>query len=207
MNVGTATIGIRGTDGIVTYDSVTQAIVAAVNAGAVEMSTPQGTQTIGVGNFSSVSAGQGPTVPLPTPQATAAVQQTLNNLAVRAVPINTQVVVTASALAAAAQANATQLAAQAAAQPGNADLQKAAADAAKQAQDSIATAIQAGQQAFDTAVKEGGAQVPAPPAPPPGPPSGTTGTTSSSSVEGTTGTPSGGSGSGGGGGGGTASPN
>jgi len=210
MNVGTATIGIRGTDGTVTYDSVTQAVIAAVNAGAVEMATPQGTQTIGVGSFSSFSPGQSPTVPQPTAQATAAVQQTLNNLLVRAVPINTQVVVTASALAAAAQANATQLAAQAAAQPANADLQKAAQDAAKQAQDSISTAIQAAQQAFDAAVKDGGAQQPSPPAPPPGPPqdpTGTTGTTGATGTTDTSGTPSGGSGSGGGGGGGTASPN
>lgn len=208
MNVGTATIGIRGTDGTVTYDSVTQAIIAAVNAGAVEMATPQGTQTIGVGTFSSFSPGQNPTVPQPTAQATAAVQQTLNNLLVRAVPINTQVVVTASALAAAAQANAAQLAAQAAANPGNADLQKSAQDAAKLAQDSLSTAIQAAQQAFDAAVKEGGAQTPEPPAPPPGPPSGTTGATGTTD---TGSTPAGGSGSGGGSGGGgtggvTASP-
>ncbi len=208
MNVGTATIGIRGTDGIVTYDSVAQAIIATVNAGALEMATPQGTQAIGVGTFSSVSQGQGPTVPQPTSQATAAVQQVLNNLAVRAVPINTQIVVRASALAAAAQANATLLAAQAAAQPANTVLQIAAAEAAKQAQDSIAFAIQAGQQAFDTAVREGGAQQPAPAAPPPGPPTGTTGTTSGTTGDtGTTGsTPSGGAGSGGGGSGTTTPP-
>ena len=208
MNVGTATIGIRGTDGTVTYDSVTQAVNAAVNAGALEMATPQGTQTIGVGNFSSFTPGQSPSVPQPTTQATAAVQQVLNGLSVRGVPINTPVVVQASALAAAAQANAAQLAAQAAAQPGNAALQTAAQDAAKQAQDSTATAIQAAQQAFDQAVKEGGAQTPAPAASPPSLPQGPTGATDTPGTTGTSSTPAGGAGSGGGGGGtSTASPN
>lgn len=217
MNVGTATIGIRGTDGTVTYDNVTQAINAAVSAGAVAMETPQGTQTIGVGTFSSFTPGQSPSAPQPTAQATAAVQQTLNNLAVQGVPINTPVVVQTSAQAAAAQANAAQRAAQAAAQPGNAALQTAAQDAAKVAQDAVGTAIQAAQQAYDQAVKQGGASAPAPaasPSPPSGPTgtTGTTGTTSSIGADGTTsGTPSGGSGGGSGGGGGagggTASPN
>ena len=206
LNVGTATIGIRGTDATVTFDTVTQAINAAVSAGAVAMETPRGTQTIGAGNFSSFSPGQNPTAPQPTAQATAAVQQTLNNLSVMGIPINTPVVVRASAQAAAAQANAAQLAAQAAAQPGNAALQTAAQDAAKQAQDLTSTAIQAAQQAFDQAVKEGGAVTPEP-ASSPQLPSGAT-----SSIESTgASTPSGGAGSGGGGGGGggggSASPN
>ena len=208
MNVGTATIGIRGTDGTVTYDTVTQAINAAVSAGALAMETPQGTQSIGVGNFSSFSPGQSPTAPQPTAQATAAVRQTLNNLAVMGIPINTPVVVQASAQAAAAQANADRLAAQATAQPGNAALQTAAQDAAKVAQDSVAAAIQAAQQAFEQAVKDGGAIAPAPPAPPPSLPSASTAsTTDTSESPGTFSTPSGGSGGGGGGGGGTASPN
>ena len=195
MTAGTATIGIRGTDGMVTYDSVTQAVVAAVNAGALEMSTPQGTQTIGVGAFSTVSAGQGPTAPQPTTAATAAVQQALNNLSVRNVPINTPVVVAASAQAAAAQANAAQLAAQAAANPGNTALQTAAQDAAKQAADSLSTAVQAAQQAFDAAVKQGGATAPAPGA---SGPSSTGPTDSGTTTSGTTSGPtSGGAGGGG----------
>jgi len=162
MTAGTATIGIRGTDGIILYNSVTQAVTAAVNAGAVALETPQGTQTIGVGNFSSAAAGQGPTVPQPISAAEAAVQQALNNLRVQGLPINTPVVIKASAAAAVAQANAALLAAQAAAQPGNATLQAAAQDAAKVAQDLTAVAIQEGQQAFDQAVKEGGATPPEP---------------------------------------------
>lgn len=207
MNVGTATIGIRGTDGTVTFDAVTQAVTAAVNAGALEMATPQGTQNIGIGTFSSFTPGQSPSAPQPTAQATAAVQQTLATLAAtQNLPINTPVVVAASAQAAAAQANATQLAAQAAAQPGNVALQTAAQDAARLAQESLSTAVQAAQQAVQAAT-QGGAVQPAPPAPPVVPPAappalppqGTTGTTD------TTGTPTGGAG--GGGGGGTASPN
>jgi hypothetical protein len=203
MTAGTATIGIRGTDGIVNYDSVTQAVIAAVNAGALEMTTPQGTQAIGPGNFSSVTPGQGPTAPQPTTQATEAVRQVLNNLTVQNVPINTPVVVQASALAAAAQANAAQLAAQAAANPGNAALQTAAQDAAKQAQDSLTTAVQAAQQAFDQAVKEGGATTPAPAASPPSDTTGTTGATDPGTSSTLTGAGAGAGAGGGGGGGGT----
>ena len=162
MTAGTATIGIRGTDGTILYISVTQAVIAAVNAGAIAMETAQGNQTIGVGNYSSVTPGQGPTVPQPIAAAGAAVQQTLNNLRVQGLPINTPVVLRASASAAVAQANAAQLAAQAAAQPGNAALQAAAQDAAKLAQDLTAAAIQEAQQAYEQAVKEGGATPPEP---------------------------------------------
>jgi FecR-like protein len=195
MTAGTATIGIRGTDGVVNFDSVAQAVFVAVLVGAINMNTPQGEQTVGVGNFSSHVAGQNPTAPQPTSQATAAVQQVFDGLAVRNVPINTPVVVQTSALAAAAVANALQLAAQAAANPGDAALQAAAQEALKLAQASVETALQAAQQAYDQAVKEGGAQPPAPPAqllPGQPPADSTTGTS-------TSGTPAGGSGSGGGG--------
>jgi len=216
MTAGTATIGIRGTDGVIQFNSVTQAVVVAVLVGAINMNTPQGEQTIGLGTFSSYVTGQSPTVPQPTAQATAAVQQVFNGLAVRNVPINTPVVVQTSALAAAAVANASLLAAQAAAQPANADLQKAAQDASKLAQDSVATAIQAAQQAYDAAVTQGGASRPAPPAPSSAPslpsaPTASTTTTESSTTTGTatgsSGSGSGSGGSGGGGGGGIASPN
>ena len=216
MTAGTATIGIRGSDGTVQYDSVTQAVLVAVLAGALTMDTAQGAQLIAAGNFSSFTQGQPPTVPVPTTQATAAVQAAVSGLAVRNVPINTPVVVQTSAAAAAAVANAALLVNQANAQPGNAALQAAAAAATKLAQDSLATAIQAAQQAFDTAVKAGA--VPAAPAAPPPLPPGITGTTAAPSitVEGVTiaPTPAGGAGSGGsggsgggGGGGTTASPN
>ena len=210
---GTSTIGIRGTDGSITYDPVTQAVVAAVSAGALAMDTPLGPQTIGVGQFASFTPGQPPTIPAPTAQATAAVQQVLSSLASQTMPINTPVVVAASARAAAAQANAKQLAAQAAAKPGDTGLQLAAQQAADQAQQALAAAITAAQDAYQSAIN-GGAVPPAPPAPPvplPLPPSGDTGTTTdttaTSTSTGTTSTPTGGAGAGGGGTGTTASPN
>jgi hypothetical protein len=205
VNAGSATIGIRGTDGSLTYDPVTQAVVAAVSAGALAMDTPQGPQTIGVGQFSSFTPGQAPTIPAPTAQATAAVQQVLSNLASQTMPINTPVVVAASARAAAAQANAKQLAAQAAAQPSNTGLQLAAQQAADQAQQALGAAITAAQDAYQSAI-QGGAVPPAPPAPLPL----DTDTTGATGTDpGTSSTPTGGAGAGGGGTGTgtTASPN
>src|SRR4029079_3025421 len=171
MTAGTATIGIRGTDGIVTIDTLTQAVTAAVNNGALEMTTPQGTQNIGLGNFASARPGEAPSLPAPTAQATAAVQLSLNTLAAaQNIPINTPVVIAASAAAAAAQAQAAQLAAQAAAQPNNPVLQAAAQTAAEQAAQLLSTAVVAAQEAFQAAVQSG-AVPPAPAAPPPPPPS------------------------------------
>jgi hypothetical protein len=195
VNVGTATIGIRGTDVTLYYDLVAQTVTAAVNAGEVAMATPQGTQTIGTGDFSTASSGQAPSAPAPTAQAVAAVAQVLNNLAAQGIPVNTPVVIDASARAAAAAANARQLAAQAAAQPANTALQQAAQAAALEAQQLTQTAIGAAQNALQEAVNNG-AILPPPPAPP------STGTT------GDTGAPTGTSsssptGAGGAGGGGT----
>lgn len=206
VNAGTSTIGIRGTDGSLTYDPVTQAVIAAVAAGALAMDTPQGTQTIGVGQFSSFTPGQAPAIPAPTALATAAVQQVLNNLASQTMPINTPVVVAASARAAAAQANAKQLAAQAAAKPGDTGLQLAAQQAADQAQQALGAAITAAQDAYQSAI-QGGAVPPAPPAPP-ATDTGATGATGTDAT-GTSSTPTGGAGAGGGGTGTgtTASPN
>jgi hypothetical protein len=203
LNAQSATIGIRGTDGTVTIDAVTNAVYAAVAAGALAMETPQGTQNIGVGNFASHSPGNAPTAPQPTAQATGAVQQTLNTLAAtQNLPINTPVVVQASARAAAARANAQALAARAAAQPNDPALQRAAAEAAAQAQQALDAAVAAAQQAYQEAIQNG-AVPPEPPAPPP--PSPTTDTTPTST--GTSSTPTGGAGAGGGGTGTTASPN
>jgi hypothetical protein len=199
LTANTATIGIRGTDGSVTIDEITQAVTAAVAAGAVAMETPQGTRNIGVGEFSSFISGQSPTAPQPTAAATAAVQTVLNNLAAtQNIPINTPVVVQASAQAAAAAAAARAAAAAAAAQPANPALQRAADEAAKQAQDALAKAVDAAQDAYKAAVDAGAVPPapPAPPAPPPPPPGTTDGAPTST---GTSSTPSGGAGAGGGG--------
>jgi len=193
MTAGTATIGIRGTDGMVTYDTATQAVFAAVLAGAIDVLTAQGTQSVVVGLFTSVTPGQGPTTPQAIALATPAVQQIMNNLRVQGVPINTPVVVRSSAAAAAAVANAVALAVQANAQPGNLALQAEAKNAAAAAESLLGTAIQDAQQAYDQAVKEGGATQPQPGASDlPAAPTGTTG-----GDTGTTPAGSGGSGSGG----------
>ena len=162
MTAGTATIGIRGTDGMVMYDTATQAVIAAVLAGAIDVLTERGTQNVVVGLFTSVTPGQAPTTPQSIELATPAVQQIMNNLRVQGMPINTPVVIKSSAAAAAALANAAALAFQANAQPGNAALQTEAQNAALAAQSLLATAIQDAQQALDQAIKEGGATAPAP---------------------------------------------
>ena len=48
---GNATIGIRGTDAYMSFDAVTQAITAAVNAGAAVLTTPLGATDILVNTF------------------------------------------------------------------------------------------------------------------------------------------------------------
>jgi hypothetical protein len=209
LTAASATIGIRGTDGTVVLDAVTQIVTAAVNVGALTMTTPLGTQNIGIGQFVAASPAAPPSAPAPTAQATAAVAQTLNTLAAATnIPVNTPVVVEASAQAAAAQANAKNLQAQAAAQPQNQALQKAAEEAAAQAAAALSNAVQLAQQAFQQALAAG-AVPPAPPAPPaPAPtPTPTPTTTPTDTTTPTTTTPTTGTGGAGGGGGGTASPN
>jgi len=200
LNVGTTTIGIRGTDGSLHFDPVTRAVTAAVLAGEVALVTPSGTQNVRVGEFSSHLPGQAPTPAAPIARAEAAVQSVLNRLAAQGVPINTPVVVQASARAAAAAAEARALAAQAAAQPNNPSLQQAARQANEQAQQALSTAVQEAQQAYQSAIQNG-ATPPAPPAAPPAPPNlpspGATGPSTNTSP-----TPSGSSGAGAGGAGG-----
>jgi len=204
LTAGTATIGIRGTDGTVIYDAIANVVTAAVNAGALALQTPLGTTNVPVGTFSSSTASTPPSASTPLAQATAVVAAQLAQASAVPVPINTPVVVAASAQAAVAQAAARAAAQAAAAAPANAALQQAAVQAQAAADSALQTAVQAATQAYQNAIQNG-ATPPAPPASPisslsqpagptsgPGP-AGTTGTT-------TTGTPTGtGSGSGGGG--------
>jgi len=197
---GSVTIGLRGTDASLAL--IGQVVTAAVNVGAIVMTTQQGSRTIGKGQFASASPNEAPTVPAPTPEATAVVRLVLDTLAaVENLPINTPVVVQVSARAAAAQAEARELAARAAAQPNNPDLQRAAQEAALQAQTALANAINAAVQAYQDAIKNG-AVAPEPPAPPGPPPPlpGTPGDSGPTST-GTTTSPTGAAGAGGGGGG------
>ena len=192
LTAGTATMGIRGTEGVVVYDNVAQAVFAAVFAGAVDVLTAQGTQSVFVGLFTRVGLNQAPTTPQSIALATPAVKVVLDNAMVQKTPINTPAVLRSSATAAAAVANALALLVQANLQPGNAALlaQAQAANAAAQAL--LVIAIQDAQRAYDEAVNEGGATRSDPPAGelPAAPTGSTTG-------DGTT--PSGSGGSGGGG--------
>jgi len=127
LTAGTATIGIRGTDGNVYYNSVVGAVNAAVNAGAVAITTPAGTQTIGVGEAFGV--------------ASAAVEQAFRQLTAQLVPINTPVVIAASAAAAQAAADAARL---------------NTPEARDRAQKLLENALQEAQKAYQQAI-DGGA--------------------------------------------------
>ena len=163
INAGTATIGIRGTDGVVSVDAVTAIVTAAVNAGAVALGTSSGTTDVGTAQFASAGATGARSEAAAIAAATPAVAQTLASLATVELPVNTPVVVAASAAAAAAKAKSDAAAAKAAAAP-NDPVAKAEADAAKAAADAaLAAAVTAAQAALAAAL-QGGAVMPASPA-------------------------------------------
>jgi hypothetical protein len=170
LTAGTATIGIRGTDGTVIYDAIANVITAAVNAGALALQTPLGITNIPVGNFSSASPAVPPSTPVQVAQATAVVAAQLAQASAVSVPINTPVVVAASAQAAVAQATAQAAAEAAAAAPTSEAAQQAAAAAQAEANTALQAAVQAATQAFQQAI-QAGAVAPTPPAPPVTPPS------------------------------------
>jgi hypothetical protein len=155
LTAGSATIGIRGSGAVVTFNEVTQAVMLAVTSGALEMVTPQGNVVVGAGEFSSYLRGVAPTAPQPTTQATAAVNASLAGLLGLPAPINEPVMLQASAAAAAAVAEARLLAAQAALQPNNLVLQQTAADAAKRAEDAVFAALDAARLAYQEAMNGG----------------------------------------------------
>lgn len=193
MNVGTATIGVRGTDGFASY--IEGVILAAVNQGALEFTTPAGTQTIPVASTALVdTAGRiSGTLVAPTSQIRDAVRANAVVQAITAsadtvrtqinnvqIPINTPAVIAASAQAAQVVATARAAQALAAAAANNAAAAKTAAEqtaaaAALQAANlaaaqatalataAIATAQQAAVQAFNAAVTAGYTPPPAPP--------------------------------------------
>ncbi len=168
ITVGSATIGIRGTDGTIVYDSATRVVSTAVSAGAIAMTTPLGTQTIGVGTFSTASPSAPPAPPAPVARAAVAVQQAVAALSQQAVPVNRPVVVQVSANAVRAQAQALVAQQRAAQQPTNTALQQAAQQALQRAQQATTEATAAAQTAYQTAI-QAGAVPPAPPAPTPAP--------------------------------------
>ena len=164
LNAGTATIGVRGTDGVVTYDDIANIIMAATNAGAMDLQNRGIVTGIASGQVTAGSLGA-PLAVGAIAQATPAVQAYLASATSVPIPINTPIVVQASARAAAAQ-EAARVAAIAAAAPGATDAQRALAEQARAlAASTLQTAIAAAVDAFNAAMA-GGGQIPAPPAPP-----------------------------------------
>ena len=158
LNVGTATIGVRGSDAVVTYDDIANIIMAATNAGAIDLQNRGIVTGIQSGQYTEGSLG-GPLSTFVISQALPAVQAALAQLTSVDIPINTPVVIEASALAAAAQEAARVACA------GDAS-SSSCAEAKKLADSTLQAAIAAAVDAFNAAVK-GGGQIPTPPAPPP----------------------------------------
>ncbi|OGA18455.1 MAG: hypothetical protein A3H32_19290 [Betaproteobacteria bacterium RIFCSPLOWO2_02_FULL_63_19] len=165
LNVGTATIGVRGTDGVVTYDDIANIITAATNAGALQLQNQGFLTGVASGQITSGSLTRGQTyASVAIAQATPDLTAAINSINAKAIPINTPVVVAASARAAAAQ-EAARIAQAAADAPGATQAQlELAQRAAQLAQDALNTAIAEAVNAFNAA-QAGGGQIPAPPAP------------------------------------------
>lgn len=166
LAVGTATVGIRGTDLTVLVDQTTQAVQAAINAGAAVLQTPLGASNIGVGQFVSFSPGAPPSIAAPIAAAPAVIQAVVTALKAAPVPLNTPVIIASAAAAAVAVAQARTAQSAAVANPGNAALQAAAQTAVQQADTAIQTAVTQAQAVLQTAIQSG-AIVPTPPAPTP----------------------------------------
>jgi hypothetical protein len=168
FTAGTATIGIRGTDGTLLFNPTTGDVSAATNLGALMVSTPLGTSNIPTGSFVTAARNAPPPPSAPITQAPPAVAQVIAQARAVAVPVNTPVSVPTSARAAAtqAQADAAEAAVQAAT---TTEARLAAAQAAEQARAEAAAAAQAATQAAEQATQaaiQAGAVLPAPPAPP-----------------------------------------
>ncbi|MBE0619352.1 MAG: FecR domain-containing protein [Burkholderiales bacterium] len=184
LTAGTATIGIRGSDGYAEFDPVADAVNVAVLAGALAISNPLGTTGIGVGTFSTSTRNAAPGRPSPLAQATPAVKASLAAVAAKTLPINTPAVVQAAAKAAVAKAaaDAADLAVQAATTDAERQAAQLAADQARaEADDALQTAVQEAQAVMDAAVQNGGV-VPEPAAPAAESTSGATATESTSSA-------------------------
>lgn len=165
LAAGTATIGIRGTDITVLVDATTQAVEAAIAAGAAVLQTPQGVSNIGIGQFAAFTPGRPPTPPAPIAAGRAALQAVVNALRAAPIPVNTPVVVASAALAAAKVAQAEEAQAAAAADPDNAQLQAEAEAAAQEAEAATQTAVAEAVAVLQTAIQSGATE-PATPAPP-----------------------------------------
>jgi hypothetical protein len=155
LNVGTTvTIGVRGSDGDASYDPVTEAVTAAVNAGAIVMQNRFGERLIAANSYATSSRTGAPSESLPIIRAPLAVRQAVErSLAHANVPINTPVVLRASANAAVAQAQARQAEIRAAEAKAAAEKAAAAAVAAAAQNQANAQALAAQARAAEAAAK------------------------------------------------------
>jgi len=165
LNVGTATIGVRGTDGTVLYDAIAQMITLAVTNGAGEILNQNVITNIPAGQATSGTLTAALAAATPAAQLGAAQLTALAQTSGVVLPNNLPVMVAASALAAAAR-EAARVATAAAAAPGATDAQRAlAAQAQALADSTLQTAIAEAVNAYTAAVQAGGV-TPTPPAPP-----------------------------------------
>lgn len=157
----TATIGIRGTDGVVSFDEATKTASAATSQGALELNTPFGTAVIPANTYSAAPANQPPIPAAPLVTAPPQIVQNVAQLTQREMPNNTPVVVSESAKAAAAREQAEKASKDA--EQKSTDESKKAAEAAKAAAEAAeAAAARAAAQATEDAAKAG-AVMPTPP--------------------------------------------
>lgn len=158
LTAGTATIGIRGSDGTVVIDPVTAAITAAVQAGALSLSNNAGTTVVTAGDFSTAAPNTPPTAAQNIAAlAVSAMIQSLNAAKNIVLPPNTVAVIAAMSNAVVKQAAANAAAAALAANPNNTALQTANTQAQGAAADALNSAIQSNSALGDNAIKGGGA--------------------------------------------------
>lgn len=165
LNVGTATIGVRGTAGDVFFDQIANLITAAVDQGALDLQNAGVITNITTGTFTSGSLTAALAAARPAAQAGAAALAQLAASRGVVLPNNLPIVVEASARAAAAKEAARVAAAIAAANPTAAN-KELAARAQALADSTLQAAIAAANAAVAEAAKQQGVVLPPPPPPP-----------------------------------------
>ena len=165
LNVGTATIGVRGTSGDVIYDQIANIITASVDQGALALQNAGVITNITTGTFTSGTLTAALAVARPTAQAGAVVLAQLAASRGIALPNNLPIVVEASARAAVAKEAARVAAARAAANPTDAN-KALAAQAQALAESTLRTAIAEATKAVAAAASQQGVVLPPPPPPP-----------------------------------------
>ena len=165
LNVGTATIGVRGTAGDVFFDQIANLITAAVDQGALDLQNAGVITSITTGTFTSGSLTAALAAARPAAQAGATLLAQLAASRGVVLPNNLPIVVEASARAAAAKEAARVAAAIAAANPTAAN-KELAARAQALADSTLQAAIAAANAAVAEAAKQQGVVLPPPPPPP-----------------------------------------